>query len=242
QRYLPWHGAELQRVDHVARKRGPAANDLVAGIERELRQVIDDPVRARAGRDLLETDVMSLGERRSQAVGAAVGVAVQLLGAPRERLERGRERPERALVRRQLDDTLEPELALHLLDRLAGLVGNDVANGRLEERIRDLCERHGPTLVEVDCHQDRVYVLTRDPVVAAAKALLEEAGLLVKGDRRLVVREGLQLDLRDAGPPGPTHALLHQRRADTPATLGRRDHQPELSNVVAERIVVARDR
>src|SRR5207247_390377 len=73
-----------------------------------------------------------------QAVGTAVGVAVQLAGAALDRLARLRQRAEGALVRRQLDDALEPELALDLLDRLARLVRDEIVEGRLEEAVRDL--------------------------------------------------------------------------------------------------------
>src|SRR5207237_7722726 len=62
-----------------------------------------------------------------------------------------------------------PELALHLLDRLAGLVGNDVANGRLEERIRDLCERHGPTLVPRLVVPPSFWVASTKPEAALAR-------------------------------------------------------------------------
>jgi hypothetical protein len=37
---------------------------------------------------------------------------------------------------------VEPELTLDLLDRLAGLVRDDVAHRRLEERLGNLGERH----------------------------------------------------------------------------------------------------
>ena len=146
ERNLPRDGADLECVDHVARERRPPADDLVARVERELREVVDDPIRAGAGRDLLEADVVQLGERRPQPPRAAVGVAVQVACLPLDRLERGRERPERPLVRRELHDPLEPELALHLLDRLPGLVRHQVLHGGLEERVGDRREAHGSTL------------------------------------------------------------------------------------------------
>ena len=146
QRHALRDRADLQGVDHVARERRPPADDLVAGIQRELRQVVDDAVGARAGGDLLEPDVVQLGERSPQAPRASVRIAVELLDAARERLARLRKRPERPLVGGELDHALEPELALHLLDRLPGLVGHQVPNGRLEERVGDLREAHGSTL------------------------------------------------------------------------------------------------
>ena len=74
--------------------------------------------------DLLEANAVALRERVAQAVRAAVGIAVQLGGARSHRLERCGKRAERPFVRRQLDDPLEPELALDLFDRLARLVGD----------------------------------------------------------------------------------------------------------------------
>src|SRR5205823_10921777 len=131
-------GAELARVDRVARERGPATDDLVAGLEHRLAEAVHEPVGACTGSYLLEAQVKPLGERRPEPVGAAVRVAVQLGRAPLDRLARFRERPERAFVRGELDDSVEPELALHLLDRLARLVRNEVVDRRREEAVRDL--------------------------------------------------------------------------------------------------------
>ena len=136
-------GAELARVDRVARERRPAADDLIAGVEYRLAEAVDEPVRTGTDGDLLEAQVEPFRERRAQAIGAAVGVAVQLVGATLDRLARPRERPERPFVRRQLDDALEPELALDLLDRLPRLVRDEVVDGGLEEAVRDLRKRPG---------------------------------------------------------------------------------------------------
>jgi hypothetical protein len=83
---------------------------------------------------LLEADAVQRREGRSELPRAAVGVAVQLAGTTLESHERGRERPERPLVRRQFHDALETELALDLLDRLAGLVRHEVLDRATEER------------------------------------------------------------------------------------------------------------
>ena len=77
---------------------------------------------------------MASGERLVQAVGAAVRVAVQVARRGVERRQRRGKRPERPLVRRELDDALEPELALALLDRFAGLVRRQRGDARPEER------------------------------------------------------------------------------------------------------------
>src|SRR5262245_6290415 len=126
QRHHRRRRAYFPGVDDVARERGPAADDLVPGVEDGLREAVDEPVGAGADGDLFEPDVVELGEGGPQAVGAAVRVAVQLGRAASDRLERRWKRTEWAFVRRELDDPLEPELALHLLDRFAGLVRDEV--------------------------------------------------------------------------------------------------------------------
>ena len=75
----------------------------------------------------------ALGERRAQRPDAAVGIAVELEHAALHRLERGGERRERPLVRGELDDALQPELALHRLDRLARLVRDETVDRGAEE-------------------------------------------------------------------------------------------------------------
>src|SRR6266566_5231863 len=54
--------------------------------------------------------------------------------APLERLERDRKWPEGALVRRELDDPLEAELALHRFDRPPRLVRNELGDRAAKER------------------------------------------------------------------------------------------------------------
>ena len=76
---------------------------------------------------------MSLGERGAERPGPAVGIAVELERGALHRLERGRKRRKRPLVRRELDDPVEPELALHRLDRLARLVGHEAVDRGAEE-------------------------------------------------------------------------------------------------------------
>jgi ATP-dependent Lon protease len=76
-----------------------------------------------------------LGERRPEAVGTAVWIAVELGGPSRDRLERLGKGPELALVRCELDDPVEAELALDLFDRLPGLIRDQRAEGGTEERV-----------------------------------------------------------------------------------------------------------
>ena len=77
---------------------------------------------------------MLLREGMPQTVRAAVGIPVELESHALERLLCGRERPVRALVRGELDDALETELALNLLDGLSGLVRDEPVEGRANQR------------------------------------------------------------------------------------------------------------
>ena len=126
-------GAELRRREDVAREGRPAADDVVSGIERRLREQVDDPVGAGADDHLVEGNAVPLGERGAKRPGAAVGIAVELERSALHRLERGRKRRKRPLVRGELDDPVEPELALHRLDRLARLVRHEAVDRGAEE-------------------------------------------------------------------------------------------------------------
>ena len=136
ERHLARDCAELERVEHVADEGRPRGDDLVARIERRDREVADQRVRAGAGDDVRRIDAVALGERAAEMERAAVGVAVELAGAPLHRLQGGRERAPRALVRRELDDAVEAELALDLLLRLPRLVRNEAVQGGAEEASR----------------------------------------------------------------------------------------------------------
>ena len=84
---------------------------------------------------------MPFRERFVQPVDATVGVAVELGCGARERFEGGRERAQRPLVGRELDDPVEPELALHVFHWLARLVGGQPVDARPEEGIAQILER-----------------------------------------------------------------------------------------------------
>src|SRR5262249_40123924 len=111
-----------------------AADDLVAGIEQRLAELVEAAVGAGTDDDLLEGDAVACGERVGQPVDAAVGVAVELACGALHRLERSPGRWERPFVRGELDDPLEPELALDVLDRLARLVGQQRLDRGTDER------------------------------------------------------------------------------------------------------------
>ena len=78
QRHADGHRAELERIEDVARERRPAGDDLVARVERRLADVADHRVGAGADGDLLEADVVPLGERGPEAVAATVRVPIEL--------------------------------------------------------------------------------------------------------------------------------------------------------------------
>ncbi len=80
-----------------------------------------------------DIDAVALGERIAEMERAAVGIAIQPSCAPLHGLERGRERAPGTFVRSELDDALEPELALQLLLGLSRLVRNQAVEGRAEE-------------------------------------------------------------------------------------------------------------
>ena len=136
ERHLAWDCAELERVEHVADEGRPRGHDLVPGIERREGEVADQRVGSRPCDDVRRIDVVALGERAAKVESAAVGVAVEPAGAPLHRLQGGRERAPRALVRRELDDAIEAELALDLLLRLPRLVRNEAVQGGAEEASR----------------------------------------------------------------------------------------------------------
>ena len=64
ERDRPGDAAELRRPDHIAGEARPAADDLVARLDRDLRERVDDAVGACAERDLLEANAVPLGECR----------------------------------------------------------------------------------------------------------------------------------------------------------------------------------
>jgi hypothetical protein len=85
---------------------------------------------------------MAVGEGGMELEGAAVGIAVQVGNRTRHRLLRGGERAERPFVRRELDHTLEPELALDVLDGLARLIRREPG----DRRAKEISAYLGPTL------------------------------------------------------------------------------------------------
>ena len=73
-------------------------------------------------------------------------------------------------------------------------------------------------------HQHRVDEPAAAAEVTPPQAFALEAELLVQLDRRLVVREYVQLELLDLTFPCPFDRLLEQRSADPPAPVAGGDH------------------
>src|SRR5262249_26306961 len=126
-----------------------------------------DAVSARADDDAAEVDAVMLRERGSQRERPAVRVAVELERDALHRLERSREGWERPLVRRELHDPVEPELPLHLLDRLAGRVRRDPG-----ERPAEALGAHPCTLPRLARRQNRSAPPTAASAPAAAPPVL----------------------------------------------------------------------
>src|SRR6185436_12850510 len=153
---------------------------LVTGIQAREADVADDRIRAGAHRDLVEADAVTFGERVPQPPGATVGVPVQLGGRPCDRLLGGAERPERPFVRRQLDDPLEPELALDLLDRLPRLVRHEPVENRADRRSA------GPGLARAHVAGMGSGAVTYSPTISfSASASASSAISSAPADRRL---------------------------------------------------------
>src|SRR6266516_3877957 len=72
-------------------------------------------------------------------------------------------------------------------------------------------------------------------------ALAPEAERLVQLDRRLVVREVVQLQLRDTHAARPVDGSLQQRAADPLPPVALRDHQPEIRDMRARRVGIPSD-
>jgi hypothetical protein len=94
----------------------------------------------------------------------------------------------------------------------------------------------------VVCHEERVHGLAVTQVVRAAEALALESEALIEPDRRLVPGEHVQLELAHAGALGPRDRGVEKRCADASPTVGRRDHQAEIGDVLAGRVRIPGER
>src|SRR5690606_30365243 len=93
---------------------------LVAGAEEGLGDQLEDLVGAAAEDELLGPHAELRGEPLAQPEARAVGIAVHAAERGADRLDGLRRGAERVLVGGELDHALQAQLALDLLDRLAG--------------------------------------------------------------------------------------------------------------------------
>jgi len=91
-------------------------------------------------------------------------------------------------------------------------------------------------------HEERVDVGAVTAVVRAAHALALEAEAFVEADGRLVPGKDVQLELADPGAVGPPDCGGEQSPSDPLPTVVRGDHQPEVRDVGARGMCVARER
>ena len=120
------HLFDRQPVD-VKRRFG--SDGFVARREKRLGDQFDQVGRARPQDYLVHFEAVALRKFFPEVVSAAVGVEVDTVEAPADGFERLGRRPQRVLVRGQLDCGV-PQLALHLFNGLAGRVWPNAARPR----------------------------------------------------------------------------------------------------------------
>src|SRR6188472_1498201 len=91
-------------------------------------------------------------------------------------------------------------------------------------------------------HEKRVDVGAVTAVVRTAHALALEAEALVQPDGWFVPGKYVQLELADPGAVGPADGGCEQPPSDPLPTVLRGDHQPEVRDVGARGMCVARER
>ena len=117
------------RADRVHQKAVPAVQHLVAGAGISAQQQRDQLVRAGAADDPRRVEPVLAADRLAQRLGAAVGIAVDLVGQRPIGGDRLRARAERAFVRGEADRPLDPgDLGL------AADIGGDVEDARARRR------------------------------------------------------------------------------------------------------------
>jgi len=94
--------ARGQRRDAIDDERRLGEHDVLLGRAESAHHEVEQLVRAGAEQDLFHRDAVLFGQLHAQVVGSAVGVAVRVGQRAPRGLERARARPERVLVRSQL--------------------------------------------------------------------------------------------------------------------------------------------
>jgi hypothetical protein len=90
-------------------------------------------------------------------------------------------------------------------------------------------------------HEERVHGDAVAEVVPAAQSFALEPEGLIQLNRRFVPGKDVQLELAHRSPPCPGDGRLEERAADTAAAMACRNHQPEIRDVGARRVRVARE-
>src|SRR5438132_1232498 len=96
--------------------------------------------------------------------------------------------------------------------------------------------------IDFEGHQDRVRRLSVAKIMALSVALLDESERVVQLDRRLVPRKDVQFELRHLVLARPRDGGLEESAADAAAPRSRVDHQSEIRDVAACRVLIARER
>jgi hypothetical protein len=116
------------RRQPVRQERELVGQHLVVGIAERDHHLVEELVRSRAERDVIDADAQLRAERAAQREAAGVGIEVQPAQRGLHRGHRLGRRAERVLVGRHLDGPGDTELALELLHRLAGLIDVEAAH------------------------------------------------------------------------------------------------------------------
>jgi hypothetical protein len=111
----------------------PRRNHLVPGTQEGVPDEFDHLVRAVPEDDILLPESELRRNGLAQVEPPAIRIKVDALNGLMHRRERLGRRPKRVFVRGQLDDLRrrEPQLAGHVLDRFARLVGDEIAKLRV---------------------------------------------------------------------------------------------------------------
>src|SRR5262249_25598957 len=115
--------------DQMIDRKGVARHDgFVAWTHERPHGELDQFVRAVAEDEAVFGDAELRRDGAPQLIAVAVGIEMESAQPFADRLQSLRRRPQRVLVRGDLDRVLDAVLPLYLLDRLARLVGNERAD------------------------------------------------------------------------------------------------------------------
>ncbi len=124
---LRHHAVNHERVLRIDR--------LGAGVEKSTRDQVEDVVGSIPERDLFGRNAELRGQPVLEIIAIGIGIEPNLLARPANRVAHPRRAAERVFIRRELVGIADAELALELLDRLAGQVGRqrlDLRQGGIE--------------------------------------------------------------------------------------------------------------